>query len=80
MCANAVGTPYMSSPTYFVASTIIHQLLHAFAPGGDQDHYSTPECSTRMGYPAGFFDLQESQYHNDLCPNVYEDFTKAHQP
>jgi hypothetical protein len=80
MCADAVGNLYMSSPTYYAASTIIHQLLHPFAPGGDLDHYNTPECNTRMGYPPAFFDLQESQYHNDLCPYVYDEFAKDHQP
>jgi hypothetical protein len=80
MCADAVGNLYMSTPTYYAASTIIHQLLQPFAPGGDRDHYNTPECNARMGYPPAFFDLQESQYHNDLCPYVYDEFVKSHQP
>lgn len=80
MCANAVGNLYMMTPTYFTSSTIIHELLHLFAPGGDKDNYSTPECTARMGYPAGFYDLQEAQYHNDLCPFVYEEFAKSYQP
>ncbi len=80
MCANAVGRLYMSTPTYFAASMIIHSLLQPFAPGGAQDDYSTPECTARMGYPAGFRDLQEAQYHNDLCPFVYEDLLKSYQP
>ena len=80
MCANAVGNLYMSTPTHFVSSAIIRGLLHNFAPGGEQDNYATPECSAKMGYPAGFFDLQESEYYNGLCPFVYEDFTKSYQP
>ncbi len=80
MCSNAIGRLYMSTPTYFAASMIVHELLQPFAPGGSQDDYSTPECTARMGYPAGFHDLQEAQYHNDLCPFVYEDFLKAYQP
>lgn len=79
-CSNAVGRLYMSTPTYFAASMIVHELLQPFAPGGSQDDYSTPECTARMGYPAGFRDLQEAQYHNDLCPFVYEDFLKSYQP
>ena len=59
---------------------IVHGLLHNFGPGGDQDHYATPECNARMGYPAAFFDLQESEYYNGLCPFVYEDFTKSYHP
>ena len=80
MCASAIGHLYMSTPTYFVSSIIVHNLLQPFAPGGEQDNYDTPECTARMGYPAGFHDLQESQYHNDLCPFVYDDFLKSYQP
>jgi hypothetical protein len=80
MCASAIGHLYMSTPTYFVSSTIVHALLQPFAPGGAQDDYSTPQCTARMGYPAGFHDLQESQYHIDLCPFVYDDFLKSYQP
>lgn len=80
MCASAVGQLYMSTPTYFAASTIVHEMLQPFAPDGAQDDYSTPECTARMGYPAGFRDLQESQYHNDLCPFVYDNLLKGYQP
>ena len=80
MCSNAVGNLYMSTPTHFVSSMIVHGLLHNFGPEGDKDHYATPECNARMGYPAAFFDLQESEYYNGLCPFVYEDFTKSYQP
>jgi hypothetical protein len=80
MCANAAGSLYAATPTRFASSLIVHQLLLAFAPGGDKDAYSTPECSARMGYPQGYFDLQEAQYHNDLCPSVYEEFVKSYKP
>jgi hypothetical protein len=80
MCSNAAGNLYTSTPTYAVSSMIVHALLHNFAPGGDQDHYATPECNARMGYPAAFFDLQESEYYNGLCPFVYEEFNKSYQP
>ncbi len=80
MCSNAVGNLYTSTPTHAVASMIIHGLLHNFGPNGDQDHYATDQCNARMGYPAGFFDLQESEYYNGLCPFVYEEFTKGYRP
>ncbi len=80
MCSNAVGNLYMSTPTYAVSSMIVHGLLHSFGPDGDQDHYATAQCNARMGYPAGFFDLQESEYYNGLCPFVYEEFTKSYRP
>ncbi len=80
MCSNAVGNLYTSTPTHAVASMIVHALLHNFAPGGNKDDYATPECNARMGYPDGFFDLQESEYYNGLCPFVYEEFTKSYRP
>jgi hypothetical protein len=80
MCANAVGNLYTSPPNHFVSSTIIHAFLHSFSPGGNKDDYATSECNARMGYPTGFFDLQESQYYNGICPFVYEDFAAAYQP
>ncbi len=80
MCANAVGNLYTSTPTHFVSSTVIHEFLHSFSPGGDKDNYATPECNARMGYPSSFFDLQESEYYNGICPFVYDDFAASYQP
>ncbi len=80
MCANAVGNLYTSTPTHFVSSMVIHEFLHSFSPGGDKDNYATPECNARMGYPASFFDLQESEYYNGICPFVYDDFAASYQP
>ena len=80
MCANAVRNLYSTPPTHFVSSTIIHEFLHSFSPGGDKDNYATPECNARMGYPASFFDLQESEYYNGICPFVYENFAAAYRP
>jgi hypothetical protein len=80
MCTNAVGNLYTSTPTHFVSSTVIHEFMHSFSPGGDKDNYATPECNARMGYPASFFDLQESEYYNGICPFVYDDFAASYQP
>lgn len=80
MCSDSLGHLYASTPTYFISSTIVHELMHPFSPGGDKNHYSTPECNTRMGYPEQFHDLQEDQYHNGLCPYVYEEFYRSFQP
>lgn len=74
------GSLYASTPTHAAASMIVHGLLHNFAPNGDKDDYSTPECNARMGYPAGYFNRQESEYYNGLCPYVYEEFTNAFKP
>ncbi len=79
MCSNAVGNLYTQNPTYAISSMIVHGMLHNFGPNGDADHYATDQCNARMGYPAGFFDLQESEYYNGLCPYVYEDFNNSYK-
>jgi hypothetical protein len=80
MCANAVGNVYASTPTYFAASTVIAEFLHPFSSGGKEDYYAMPECNAHMGYPQGFFDLQEAEYYNGMCPFVYENFKNSYQP
>jgi hypothetical protein len=80
MCADAVGNLYASTPTYFAASTVIAGFLHPFFSGGKEDYYATPECNAHMGYPQGFFDLQESEYYNGVCPFVYDNFKNSYQP
>jgi hypothetical protein len=80
MCASANDDLYASGPGRYTISLIIHELLQPFTQGGAQDDYGSPECNAQMGYPAGFRDLQESQYHSDLCPSVYEAFVQAYQP
>jgi hypothetical protein len=80
MCANSIGNLYASTPTYFGATTVIHEFLHPFAAGGDKDHYATPECNAKMGWPAGFFDFIESEYYNGMCPFVYDNFVSSYQP
>lgn len=80
MCSNDVGDMYSSTSTYFAASTVIHQLMHSFSAGGDKDHYATPQCNAKMGWPQGFYDNIEAEFHNGLCPFVYDDFAKSYQP
>jgi hypothetical protein len=80
MCSNAVNDLYASTPTYFGASTIIHEILHSFSPGGKTDHYGTPECNARMGWPEGYFDPIEADFYNNMCPFVYDNFTSSYQP
>lgn len=79
-CADAVDDLYSSTPTYFAASSIIHEFLHPFSPGGNEDHYATPQCNAVMGWPEGNFVFEESQYYNGLCPFVYQNFINSYQP
>ncbi len=80
MCSTVVGDLYSSTPGYYAARTAIHEFMHFFSPGGDQDHYATPHCNAQMGWPQGFYDNIEAEYHNDLCPFVYGNFLKSYQP
>ena len=80
ICSDAAGNLYTSTPTHFTSSMIIHAYLHLFSPDGEKDNYATPECNARMGYPNGFFDLQESQYYNGICQFVYENFIASYHP
>jgi hypothetical protein len=80
MCSDALDNLYASTPTYFAASSIIHELLHPFSPGGNQDHYATPECIARMGWPEGWFVLEQAEQYNGLCPFVYGNFKSSYQP
>lgn len=80
MCSDAVDDLYASTPTYFAATSIIHEILHPFSPGGNEDHYATPQCNAAMGWPDGYFVFEESQYYNGLCPFVYQNFIDSYQP
>ncbi|HEY2979763.1 MAG TPA: hypothetical protein VGJ22_01165 [Anaerolineales bacterium] len=80
MCENAVADLYASTPTYFAATTIIHEILHAFSPGGNDDHYATPQCNATMGWAPEYFVFEESQLYNGLYPFVYQNFIYSYQP
>lgn len=80
MCSNVVGDLYSSTPTYYAAHLAIHGFMNFFSPDGDQDHYATSHCNAKMGWPQGFYDNIEAEYHNDVCPFVYENFVKSYQP
>jgi hypothetical protein len=80
MCSDAVDNLYASTPAYFAAATIVHEILHSFSPGGVRDHYGAPECNARMGWPEGYFDLGESERYNGMCPFVYQNFIDSYRP
>lgn len=86
MCASAVDNLYASTPTYFAASTIVHEFLHPFGPSGVDDHYYTPGCNQAMAEEASLrpysetFSLEEAEYYNGLCPYVYDNFVFGYSP
>jgi hypothetical protein len=86
MCSDATGNLYASTPTYFAASTIVHEMLHPFGPSGVDDHYATPGCNTAMASGVSSrpystaFDLAEAEYYNGLCPYVYDNLVSGYMP
>jgi len=80
MCENAVNNLYASTPTYFAATSVIHEFLHSFSDAGNMDHYATPECNSHMGRPAGYFVFEEAELYNGMCPDVYDNFVDSYQP
>jgi hypothetical protein len=66
-----------SEPDRFTACTIVHEFMHPFGSAGNNDHYGTPTCRTRMGMtlPASQ-DLRLFQEHCGMCPDVYLQFRR----
>jgi hypothetical protein len=80
MCSTEVNHLYASTPTYFGATTIVHEIMHSFGPNGDYDHFGTVECNRAMGWPDDYFEPALGAVYNQMCPFVYENFTASYQP
>lgn len=87
MCSNAVDRVSASTPTYFTSATFVHEIMHPFGLAGVQDHYWTPECTTKMAdgtsqraYNSQFFDPTEADDYVNMCPYVFDLFMKSYQP
>jgi hypothetical protein len=80
VCPSAL--PYLEgqTPITMAASPVIHEFMHAFGDKGPDDHYSSEACQTAMGRQPDHFDLEESEYYNDFCPNVYDTFADSYRP
>lgn len=80
MCENALEYLYAFTPTYFAASSVVHEIMHSFAEVGTDAHFGTEACKTAMGWDPNYFDLDESQRFNAMCPYVYDNFINSYQP
>lgn len=82
MCANVIDSLYASSPTYFIAASIVHEFMHPFGTGTGDDHYGSPKCKQDMGWTEGnwTFRVEESERYNVICPRIYAIFTGDLQP
>ena len=85
MCSTAVDSLYASTPSYFRAATVVHEIMHAYGENGNQDHFGTQECQQMMGWgpddlPDGFTDFSVAfEYYNGMCPYVYDNFSLSYR-
>ncbi|MEJ2552004.1 MAG: hypothetical protein P8Z42_14330 [Anaerolineales bacterium] len=82
MCSTLVDDLYASTPTFFTAAGIVHEFLHPFGTGTNDDHYATPSCKEIMGWTDDnwSFSNEESQSYLNHCPYLYTSFEEGYQP
>ena len=68
------------TPIDMAAGPIIHEFMHAFGDKGPDDHYTSKACHQIMDWEPGHYNLEEAEYYNDFCPNVYDVFADSYQP
>lgn len=80
ICENAVENLYASTASYFTAATLVHEIMHSFAEAGTDAHWGTAACKTAMGWPQDYFDFDQAERYNVMCPYVYDNFVNSYQP
>ncbi len=82
MCANAVNDLYASTPNYFSASTVIHEIMHSFGLHGNMDHYGAPDCTEEMKKRDSSWEAidGDAEKYNVMCPYVYDNFVAGYRP
>ncbi len=80
VCESALEFLEGHTPIDMAAGPVIHEFMHGFGDKGPEDHYGSETCNAAMGKPQGYFDLEESEYYNLMCPPVYEQFADSYQP
>jgi hypothetical protein len=68
------------TPIDMAAGPVIHEFMHAFGNKGPDDHYTSEACHQAMGWEPDYYDLEEAEYYNDFCPNVYGVFADSYRP
>ena len=74
--------PFLEGHTLIdmAAGPVIHEFMHAFGDKGPDDHYTSEACQQAMGWAPDHYDLDEAEYYNDFCPNVYDVFADSYRP
>jgi hypothetical protein len=68
------------TPIDLAPGPVIHEFIHAFGAKGPDDHYTSEACHQAMGWEPDHYDLEEAEYYNDFCPNVYGVFADSYRP
>ncbi len=82
MCETAVNDLYASTPNYFSASTVIHEIMHSFGINGNLDHFGSPDCTDEMKKKDSTWVPidDEAEKYNVMCPYVYDNFVNGYRP
>jgi len=82
MCTTAVDDLYASTPNYFSAATVIHEIMHSFGNYGNYDHYGTTDCTNEMKIYDSTWEPKDDDFliYNGMCPYVYEIFVAGYRP
>lgn len=80
VCESAFEFLEGHTPIDLAAGPVIHEFMHAFGDRGAEDHYASAACKTAMGWPPYHYDLEEAEYYNDFCPDVYAVFADSYKP
>jgi hypothetical protein len=82
MCVTALDAIYASTPTFFAASTVVHETMHNFGIDTATDHYGTQACTEAMAfsgsvreYVADDGDMFER--YSGICPFIYDRFVDS---
>ncbi len=65
---------YGRSKRAFIATAMVHEIMHHFGREGDLDHFATLNCDARMGstaYRSDYTAYQQWQKYYGQCPDLY---------
>jgi len=76
-----VRADWYAQPDVFIATVIVHEFMHLVGFAGNDDHYGTETCKTRVGMSAGTAgDTTQFQWHCGQCPDLFQRFRPAGAP
>ncbi len=80
VCPVALPVLEGHTPVDLASGVVIHEFMHGFGAKGAGNHYTSAACHETMGWKPDHFVLDEAEYYNDFCPNVYDIFRDSYRP